>query len=792
MSSRRKSSTPCMVRVGAENKESRQEVTEVSPESAEKTDQENQNPESSELEKESAPEEAPPLFQGGHAHNKTDESRTESGGYECKNCSFLTHNLELFKDHMDSLHPKVILNPQYCCAICRFHADRFDALTEHNERHHPGEANFSFKKIKNNNRTTLEQTIKDQTTDEDKSLQSDGATPPFVSAAVKTPASLQSLFGGADLKSQLDGLVQKHQMAAVSINGTVILPDHAALAASPHVSPSLQRPPNFSAVPKVAVPLHANKYDPSLDHNLTLISSFNKFPYPTYAELSWLTAASKHPEDQIRVWFTTQRLKQGITWSPEEVEEARKKMFNGSLPPLHHTFATPSLATPLQQPLVQHPGQSQTRTKRSLPTHLASAFGPEAKRPVMAVAPHSGDPEDKVLMAPPPPPPPQKERLPMAPPPAPSDMKRPPTVPLMRPPLSPPSSSSKGKMVSMLGNPKTKPVVSLPSFVFPESLTRPTIVPAPFFAPPFNNITRLPSLPSLVTSQTRRPAVIQSVTTPSKPLSLVLGFPRGDAPLSPVTETNGTSHVDGKPSVDSSSSEGVEPPAVLTHFPLLERMKGKTPNQLKVLEESFLRNSFPSYADLDILSSSAHLSHQEVESWFTERRALRDNLEQALINSMGTKKTGDQHQQPNGINNPSRGPAHLHSLHPLPPLSPLSVPVDSRALALLEDDSAETRWPSPEELGHTGLLSRWFTPRRWPDGALSHGRKLLELELGLLMEQQQGALQECFTGRLRPEMKNGVAREVFWLDDGHSRKGRELLLERERKMMEESSGRLTG
>lgn len=72
-------------------------------------------------------------------------------------------------------------------------------------------------------------------------------------------------------------------------------------------------------VPKIAVPLNTTKYNPSLDDNLTLISSFNKFPYPTQAELSWLTAVSKHPEEQIKVWFTTQRLKQGISWSPEEV-----------------------------------------------------------------------------------------------------------------------------------------------------------------------------------------------------------------------------------------------------------------------------------------------------------------------------------------------------------------------------------------------------------------------------------------------------------------------------------------
>lgn len=52
------------------------------------------------------------------------------------------------------------------------------------------------------------------------------------------------------------------------------------------------------------------------------------------------------------------------------------------------------------------------------------------------------------------------------------------------------------------------------------------------------------------------------------------------------------------------------------------------------------------------------------------------------------------------------------------------------------------------------------------------------------------------------EMKNGAqnggilggAREVFgsWLEDGPLRRGRDLLLDRDRKMAEDTSGRLTG
>ncbi|KAM9339778.1 zinc fingers and homeoboxes protein 2 [Symphorus nematophorus] len=1058
MSSRRKSSTPCMVRVVSDLPEEQDDPEEVmdmevladndatekeseSPEPAKKSEDpqqenpenpdqqtfpkpvENQNPEPLEQEEQSGEKDKPPVIEDIEAGEEKDNDGVESDpasqkkqprGYECKYCPFSTQNLNDFKEHVDSSHPNVILNPLYLCAVCNFNTKKFDSLTEHNESQHPGETNFKFKRIKMNNQTILEQTIErkdnsveSEVTNEQGESNSSSVFPPCISTTVKSPDSIQSLYQGSELKSQLDGLIQKDQITAVNINGTVIIPEPTILQGLSHVTPMLQRPPNFNSVPKIAVPLNTTKYNPSLDDNLTLITSFNKFPYPTHAELSWLTAASKHPEEQIKVWFTTQRLKQGITWSPEEVEEARKKMFNGSIPPAHHTFTVlptsptsqPS-AKSSQQPLVHTTVRQSSHVRTTVSNglnlvtttnspagvaissslkrpHLTTVFGPESKRPIMAVAPHSGDPKDKVLMAPPPPPPPQKERLPMAPPPVPMEMKRPVALPLVNVdmkrssatvPLMPPSSSSlspsslpKGKIPPTLGNTKTKPLVSLPSIVFPESLTRPMIAPPPIFAPPFKNSLlipfnptipskdkhpnthampaadlKLPNSPPLNTPPIRRPTIIQSIRAPAKAPSQIPGFPldsktlkeqqveelkascpRGDKVLTPLAEANGTSRMDSKWPHDQTSLahnngvmhlEGGEPLAVskldfqqkssvLTQFPLLERMKGKTAEQLKILEENFLRNSFPTQSDVDNLAGTTRLSHQEIDSWFVERRALRDNLEQALLNSMGTKRMGtggiaaitkkrlhqqqQQHQtlQLNGIHKPSTGVGHLKS--PLPPSHTLpivapgtiassipnpnscSVPPDSRSLALLKDDFAQTRWPSPEEFsqleGRTGLaraeLARWFTDsrlqsgnmeltelfhnngvnggqgppvcspenappsimRHCQEGALinnNNSSKVLEVELGWLMEQranslssqQHDELQDRFAGRLRQqnaaELKNGGqnggvmggAREVFgsWLQDGHSRRGRELLLDRERKMAEDASGRLTG
>uniref|UniRef100_A0A3P8WSN4 Zinc fingers and homeoboxes protein 2-like n=1 Tax=Cynoglossus semilaevis TaxID=244447 RepID=A0A3P8WSN4_CYNSE len=601
MSSRRKSSNPCMVRVVNDLPEEQQEPEEAvdMERSTETSPEENQNSEPSEQE--------------------------EQLEYECKYCPFVTQNLNDFKDHVDSSHPYVILNPLYLCAPCNFNTKKFDSLSEHNSARHPGETNFKFKRIKTNNQTVLEQTIESK----DKSAESEVGDGHGESSAGEV------LRQGRGLKSSLDGLIQKDQITAVNINGTVIIPEPTILQGLSHVTPLLQLPPNLNSVPKIAVPLNTTKYNPSLDDNLTLITSFNKFPYPTHAELSWLTAASKHPEEQIKVWFTTQRLKQGITWSPEEVEEARKKMFNGSIPPNHHMF-TSQPSSPISVPstkvskqpvvhtTVEHPGQVRTvvsngiavgiagtnssaaavigschTLKRPLQSHMSATFGPESKRPIMAVAPH----------------------------------------------------------------------------------------PAP-----------LPGFPLEGNKGLEQHGA-----------DLKTCYNRGDQVLTPLTEANGTSlpdsdwvhnngvvHLDG----DEPHPDFQQKSSVLTQFPLLERMKGKTAEQLKILEENFLRNSFPTHSEVDNLSASTRLSHQEIESWFVERRALRDNLEQALLNSMGTKRNGA-----GGL---------VASRLPMVPTP------NGRWLALLKGDIAQTRWPSPEEFSHlegrTGLtrtdLAHWFNESR--------------------------------------------------------------------------------
>lgn len=74
--------------------------------------------------------------------------------------------------------------------------------------------------------------------------------------------------------------------------------------------PLHQQLPTSKSLPKVMIPLSSiPTYNAAMDSNSFLKNSFHKFPYPTKAELCYLTVVTKYPEEQLKIWFTAQRLK---------------------------------------------------------------------------------------------------------------------------------------------------------------------------------------------------------------------------------------------------------------------------------------------------------------------------------------------------------------------------------------------------------------------------------------------------------------------------------------------------
>ncbi|TWW79570.1 Zinc fingers and homeoboxes protein 2 [Takifugu flavidus] len=762
MSSRRKASTPCMIRQD-------QTMVELDDETEESHDMEtitNNHTEEKPIdvdfaaEMQPCAETDPPTAPDKLPTEPPDSSkppRRQQGGYECKYCPFSTQNLNTFKEHVDANHPNVILNPLYLCAVCNFNTKKFDTLTEHNERCHPGESNFKFKRIKMNNQTILEQTIEGcsnsaviYNTSSSIGGKGEELPPPSKPFTVKAVKPKLPPLDNKRTEFQLGKLAPdlgKKPITALNVNGTVIIPESTLLKADglSHIMPSLQPPLNYTQVPKIAVPLNTTKYNPSLDDNLTLISSFNKFPYPTQAELSWLTAASKHPEEQIKVWFTTQRLKQGISWSPEEVEEARKKMFNGTISSAPQTFAVvaPQLNSQMSTNHSAHstaskPLQPGASVLQSLPCQLLGqtslVLTPVANGSTVTGAPLALTLTNQVV---------QSLKRPLASPAIATESKRPSIIQTISAPIATTKLVS-SKVLSFTVDPN-KTAEQL-------SVLRSSYTQCPF--PEEDEIYRLIEMTGLSRGEIKKwfseQRLLNLKSVPAPPLLV-------------------------KAEVTPAPKDIPIKKAMPSQFPLLERVKGKSAEQLKALEESFQRSSSPKDADLDQLAQETRLSRTEVDCWFAERRGLRDNMEKALL-TMASKNldgrgdrpvallNGASHREQDGKNlcSPPHPPAlssssssstpssppvlaassphpptlstsasppiltSSSSSSPHPPVLSASmspVPITSRSLALLRE------WPSPEEysqlevqtsLGRTDIV-RWFKDHR---SALKNGEAL--------------------------------------------------------------------
>ncbi|CAL1608673.1 unnamed protein product [Knipowitschia caucasica] len=340
MASKRKSTVPCMI--PSKSKHAREEIIlgslpELLP---------------------TIPEDSILSISGedsGHCSNKSEcASETQKGGtYSCPPCHFESRDLNYFLDHMHNCHLDFRAQPTFYCLNCGMSVVRFEALALHNATAHPkimeGLVTASLMVNKRDGVTTVEQ-----------NLFTDGVEEKEIGISlIKTPIAKMKLKGdqkkivishtvevrkidtGKDIDPSMLTNVPEMQNGALSRTGASTMPmtsvsHESATTVSNHVfhqhTPSLYSSPSSDSnkdLPKVMIPLSSiPTYDAAMDTSSFLKTSFGKFPYPTKAELCYLTVVSEFPEEQIKLWFTAQRLKQGISWSPEEIDEARRKMFN--------------------------------------------------------------------------------------------------------------------------------------------------------------------------------------------------------------------------------------------------------------------------------------------------------------------------------------------------------------------------------------------------------------------------------------------------------------------------------
>ncbi|XP_061112358.1 zinc fingers and homeoboxes protein 1-like [Conger conger] len=734
MASKRKSTTPCMV-LPSETVEQDAKMVAITEGEEQAEDEVAAPAEDTKASEENEPGEDD--MQAVDRYIKTMDSSMVEGGYECKYCSFQTPDLNMFTFHVDTEHPNVVLNSSYVCVECNFLTKRYDALSEHNTRYHPGEDNFTRTMVKRNNQTIFEQTVNDLTFDGSFVQQEAGEEGEDISVSgiplSKTPimkmknkaepkriAVSHKVAEEDEVKVESEGEQEPKEVTSVPaitpvpveqvkpsivvncsnllqaepkktiINSATVLP--ASLA---QVLSALQAQQNSQTqllIPVSSIPT----YNGAMDSNTLLVSTYNKFPYPSVSEIMGLAAQTKFTEEQIKIWFSAQRLKHGVSWTPEEVEDARRKQFNGTVHtvpqtitviPAHLSTTANGLQSILQTcQIVGQPGLVLTQVcgANTLPVTTPITLT------VAGMANQAQLPKPATIQTTPPA----------------VETKR--ATTLQPPALTPQENSALGLDSLGLRTKKSK-----------EQLGE---LKASYLKNHFASdaeISRLMKLTGLTKGEIKKWFSDTRYNQRNSKNNHVFVF--NESPPS----AGGSAPI----IIDSSDETTESPPSVPVKetraktrnpFPdfTLQKFKEKTPEQLLVLEESFQKCKTPTDEELSRLRTETKLTRREVDAWFTERRkapeVIEPKVEQKDSEAVKSHSSPRQRSQtpPSGKRQSrdkmgKKTPEQLH---------------------ILKAAFVRTQWPSAEEYDkladESGLprsyIVNWFGDTRyaWKNGNL--------------------------------------------------------------------------
>ncbi|CAD7693907.1 unnamed protein product [Nyctereutes procyonoides] len=720
MASRRKSTTPCMV-LASEQDPDLELISDLDEGPPVLTPVENTRAESI-----SSDEEVHESVDSDNQQNKKVE-----GGYECKYCTFQTPDLNMFTFHVDSEHPNVVLNSSYVCVECNFLTKRYDALSEHNLKYHPGEENFKLTMVKRNNQTIFEQTINDLTFDgsfvkEENSEQGESTEVSSSGISIsKTPImkmmknkvenkritvhhnSVEDIPEDKEneIKPDREETVENPSSSASESNTSTsivnrIHPNTASTVMTPaavlpglaQVITAVSAQQNSNLIPKVLIPVNSiPTYNAALDNNPLLLNTYNKFPYPTMSEITVLSAQAKYTEEQIKIWFSAQRLKHGVSWTPEEVEEARRKQFNGTVHtvpqtitviPTHISTGSNGLPSILQTcQIVGQPGLVLTQVAGTNPLPVTAPIA-------LTVA---GVPNQTNV---------QKSQAPAA---QPIAETKPATAAI------PPSQLVKHETTG--ANPDSFGIRAKKT---KEQLAELKVSYLKNQFPHDSEIIRLMKITGLTKGEIKK---WFSDTRYNQRNS----------------KSNQCLHLNNDSSttiIIDSSDETTESPTVVTSQPKQswnpfpdftpQKFKEKTAEQLRALQASFLNSSILTDEELNRLRAQTKLTRREIDAWFTEKKkskALKEEKMEVDENNAGSSKEEPGETSPRD-----------ESGAPKPGNTGKICKKTPEQLHMLKSAFVRTQWPSPEEydklaeesgLARTDIVS-WFGDTRyaWKNGNL--------------------------------------------------------------------------
>ncbi|XP_060086899.1 zinc fingers and homeoboxes protein 3 [Heteronotia binoei] len=589
--------------------------------------------------------------------------------YRCRYCDFGCQDVSQFLGHLDSEHIDFSKDPSFVCVQCSLLVKSHKELSCHNAESHAGEANLICNVAKQGNHVIVEQTIGDATStsqvfsgdlpEEGQDSQAEiiitktpimkimktkpevkkihtlkenvssqpvndpekkGSEQPFTNGPA--PASQSNTANHSNTASQSNTAGQSNTVKPTPVvNGSIVgsLPVLQAgitqlvqLQQQPQVQQQL---PTSKSLPKVMIPLSSiPTYNAAMDSNSFLKNSFHKFPYPTKAELCYLTVVTKYPEEQLKIWFTAQRLKQGISWSPEEIEDARKKMFNTVI----QSVPQPTI-TVLNTPLVASPNSVQHLIQASLPGHTVSkpegAGGVLVTQPIITNGLQSTTSSLTIAVTSVP-----KTQI----------AKQPPAVS-----VSSPASAVKAVSASQT-QPTVCPSISSQEFLDPniyknkKSFEQLSALKTSFCKnqfPGHAEVERLTKITGLSTKDVRKWFSDRRYHCRNIKGSRAVYAGDDTIIIDSVPEITFTSSP--KTASELPSAAAAVP---VTHTPTrrqswhqapdfsITKYKERAPEQLKALEGSFAQDPFPSEEEVDRLRSETKMTRREIDSWFSEQR----------------------------------------------------------------------------------------------------------------------------------------------------------------------------
>ncbi|XP_054477780.1 zinc fingers and homeoboxes protein 1-like isoform X1 [Anoplopoma fimbria] len=511
----------------------------------------------------------------------------------------------------------------------------------------------------------------------------------------------------------------EHQRKAATLNPTVLPPGLAQVLSAFQAQQSAA-----AAQPQLLIPLSSiPSYSAAMDTNPLLGNTYKKFPYPSTAEIISLAAQTQFTEEQIKVWFSAQRLKHGVSWTPEEVEEARRKQFNGTV----HTVPQTITVIPAHQLSAAANGlQSILQTCQIVgqPGLVFTQVGPGGHLPVTSpiTLTVAGMPSQSQ----------SSSRVSCQPTPTNSELKRATTI--QPPSLSPQENSALSADTFSLRPKKSK-----------EQLAE---LKASYLKNHFvtdAEISRLMKVTNLTKGEIKKWFSDTRYNQRNSKNSHVIVFHDGGGRGVGSCGNNSSTTI----IIDSSDETPTSPhpprtppvkemrPKTWNPFPdfTLQKFKEKTPEQLVVLEESFEKSSTPSDEELSRLRTETKLTRREIDAWFTERRKMPAVSTSSPDSSDGGKMEADSAKAGgagDSSSSPSASSSRKGSQTPpggrsrqLPTSSNKDMKDKSKKtpeqLHILKSAFVRTQWPTPEEYDQlaeeSGLprsyIVSWFGDSRY-------------------------------------------------------------------------------